>query len=112
MTFLLNTDDNEIPKSFLGLMQIYPNKTAAFVKPNALVAYLVIVACFNLNAQQGRYLIDYGHILLGFLPVKSEEMKIEAEDARLEKDVFRHGFRSLELGPLETIMRHTSSSII
>lgn len=38
---LWNVGDSEVPKSFLGLLKMYSDKTATSLKFNALAAYLV-----------------------------------------------------------------------
>lgn len=68
---LRKVDDDEVPKSFLGLRQIYSDMTAACFKYNVVLAYPVHLVWLSLNAKQKRYLSAHGHTLLGFLPIGS-----------------------------------------
>lgn len=57
---LWSANDNGLPKSFLGLIQIYSDKVATSLKCNALVSYPVHAVCLNFTAKRRRYLIDHG----------------------------------------------------
>lgn len=65
---LRNVDDSEIPKSLLGLIQIYSDNRAASLKCSASVEYPFHVVRLNLNAKQGMNLVDYRHSFLEFHP--------------------------------------------
>lgn len=108
--FLWNADDNERPRSFLGLLKLYSDKKATSLKQIALFACPVHVVLLNLNAKQRRYLVDHGHTLFGFFPIQSEEMEIRGEKAGPRKAVPRYGFTSLEAVPPETAKLHIFSS--
>lgn len=106
---LWNARENEMPKSFSGLIQIYSDKTATSLKCSALVAYPVHVVWLNFTARQRRYLIDHGYTLVGFLPVGSEEGETVHGDSGIEESVSVYGFTLSEVVPLESFIPHTSS---
>lgn len=56
-------------KSFIGLVQIYTDKTVTTFKSNSLVAYPINVVFLNFKPRFRRFLIDNGYTLIGFLPV-------------------------------------------
>lgn len=57
---LWNHDDSDLPRSFLGLIQIYSGQTATSLKCNELVACLVHVMWLNFTAKRRRCLIEHG----------------------------------------------------
>lgn len=71
--FLLKARENGLPRSFLGLMQMYPYETATSLKCNALVAYPVHVMWLNFTAKRRGYSVDQGSPFL-FFSTRSAEV--------------------------------------
>lgn len=83
---LWTVDEDELPKSFLGLVRIHLIKTAFSVKCDALVAYPVHVVWLNLIAKRRKYLVDHGHTSPGFLRTGSGRIEIDERDDGLQKN--------------------------
>lgn len=64
-----NDSDKNFPRSFVGLVQLYSDKTATTLKANALVAYPIHAVLLNFSLTHRRFLIDNGYTIVGFLPV-------------------------------------------
>lgn len=64
-----NQSRDSMPKSFIGMLQIYTDKTATTLKSQSLVGYPIHVTFLNVSVQLRRFLIDHGYTLVGFLPV-------------------------------------------
>lgn len=64
--------DDPKPTSFVGLVQIYSDKTATTLKANALIAYPIHAVLLNCSLRHRRYLIDNGYTLVVFLPVGTD----------------------------------------
>lgn len=67
-----NVDDNEIPESLSGLVQIHSDKMAVSLRCHASVVCLVHAVWLTLNAKRRRFLVDKVYTLLGFVTTESE----------------------------------------
>lgn len=54
---------------FDSLIQVFSEKAATTLKVTATVAYLVHMVLLDFTKEYHRFLIDYGHTLVGWLPV-------------------------------------------
>ena len=75
-----NDDNEDLPKSFVGMFQLYTDKTATTLKANATVAHPVHVVLLNVTREFRLKLINGGHTLVGLLPVATLENDSEEYD--------------------------------
>lgn len=67
--------------SFVGMLPIYTDKTVSTLKTNTIVAYPVHVVFLCYTNRYHRYLIDWGHILVGLFLVSTLTDTSVEEDA-------------------------------
>lgn len=60
--------------SFVGMVQIYSNRTAQTLKANAIVTCQVHIVFFNFSKRYYRFLTNYRHALFVVLPVSTFEV--------------------------------------
>lgn len=68
-----NEDFGNDESSFVGMLQLYSDKTATTLKASATVAYPVHLVLLNFTAEYRRHLIDHGYTIVGLLPVSASE---------------------------------------
>lgn len=93
--------------SFLGLVQNYSDKKAAFFESNALVVCPVRVMWLNLNTSQRSYLTHHGYILLCFFSAGSRKTQVKGGSAEPETDLSWYGLKSSDVMPSERVTQHT-----
>lgn len=77
--------------SFVGMVQVYTDKTATTFKSNAIVPYPVHVVLLNFIPSFRRFLIDNGYTFAGLLPVctstdEHEEREEQMVEHKIGKD--------------------------
>lgn len=72
-------------QSFVGLGQIYSDKTQTSMRPNGLALYPVHVTLINHQEQERRKIISDGQSTVAFLPVEFTE-DIQADTAKLKRE--------------------------
>lgn len=55
------------------MVQVLSDKTTTSLKASAIVAFSVHIVLLDCSRKYPRYLIDYGHTFVGFLPVPTAE---------------------------------------
>lgn len=58
-----------IPKSFIGILHTYTDKTVINLNSQSLGVYPIHVTIFNVSVQMTIFLIDHRNHLVGFIPV-------------------------------------------
>ena len=74
-----NQSRSTTPNSFIGMLQIYTDKTATTLKSQSLVGYPIHVTFLNVTIQFRRFLIDHGYTLVGFLPVGFQDAQSDSD---------------------------------
>lgn len=76
--------DNDLDNdhSFVGMIQVYTDKTSTTLKSNAIVRYPVHTELLNVTKEFRRYLIDHGHTLAALLPVSASQKEEDEEEAQ------------------------------
>ena len=65
--------DRALPRSFVGFLQVFSDKTASTLSSSAFVAYPIHVVFLNTSPSKREWLINNGYSIIGFLPVSISE---------------------------------------
>lgn len=68
-----NDNNNDLPLSFFGFLQVFPDKNAFAVSISALVSYTEHVLFLNKSTLKLGYLINNGYTIIEFLPLSIVE---------------------------------------
>lgn len=79
--FWTNENDSSASFFFVGVLQLYSDKTATTLKANTIVAYHVHVVLLNFVEKFYLYLFDHGYTLVGLLPISTCNTMPDHEDA-------------------------------
>ena len=104
-----NDHSNFYPRSFVGFLQVYSDKTATTLKANAMVAYPIHVVFLNCSASFRRFLINREYTLVGFLPVAGETTGIYENDGMEEDNFLTRNISTEEIIPLQDTITQTSA---
>lgn len=104
-----NKSSECLPNRFLGLLQLFSDKTATFLKCNSLVAYHIHAMCLNVTARQRGYIVDQGCMLIDFFLEKSGGEKKERKKCGPEENLLMCGLTSAKVVPLKSSVSHMPS---
>lgn len=96
--------------SFVGLVQLYTDKTAMTRKTNAMVAYPIHAVLLNFQKDFRRILIDNGHTLVGFLPCHSEMEVFDNWEMEAVRTSTAQSGSTDDMIPLNDYIGHTSDT--
>lgn len=74
-----NYTDNGFPRSFVGLVQIFSDKTATMLKSSAYFAYKIYIFLLNTSPQKREWLINDGFTIFVFLPVSFYDFDVSED---------------------------------
>ena len=75
-----NDNDPSLPRSTVGFLQVFSDKTASTLSSSSFVAYLIHIVLLNKSPRKRDWIIDNGYSILGFLPVSTSDMQTDEVD--------------------------------
>lgn len=96
------------PRSFVGFLQFFSDKTATTLTSSAFVAYPLHAVFLNTSPEHREWLINNGYTIIGFLPVSTSDSNTEQNDMDSTAKDSLDGDSNVE--PLDDEVRLTSTS--
>ena len=103
-----NEDSPSTPRSFVGYLQLFSDKTATTLTSSAFVAYPLHAVLLNTTPEEREWLINNGYTIIGFLPVSISDFQSGPGDVETAEKDLVNDVSIIE--PLDDDVRLTSTS--